>query len=102
VYLPGRSDPIRIPRQSEALYLLQQIRDEAHRIAITYHRNHRAKRMTASVLDGIPGLGSTRKKRLIRELGGPKALKAVPKETLQELPWLPDAVADALYAKLHG
>ena len=102
VYLPGRSDPIRIPRQSEALYLLQQIRDEAHRFAITYHRNLRGKRMTASVLDGIPGLGPTRKKRLVRELGGPKALKAVSKETLQELPWLPDAVADALYEKLHA
>ena len=57
VYLPRRSEPLRIPRTSEALYLLQQIRDEAHRFAITYHRNLRGKRMTASVLDGIPGLG---------------------------------------------
>jgi excinuclease ABC subunit C len=101
VYLPGRADPVRIPRQSEGLYLLQQIRDEAHRFAITYHRSLRAKRMTASVLDGIPGLGPTRKKRLVRELGGPKALKAVSKEQLQDLPWLPGAVADALYEKLH-
>ena len=57
VYLPGRADPVRIPRTSEALYLLQQIRDEAHRFAITYHRSLRGKRMTVSVLDDIAGLG---------------------------------------------
>ncbi len=75
VYLPGRADPLRIPRTSEALYLLQQIRDEAHRFAITYHRNLRGKRMTASVLDDVPGLGPGRKKRLVRELGGVNAVK---------------------------
>ena len=89
VYLPGRADPVRIPRTSEALYLLQQIRDEAHRFAITYHRKLRGKRMTASILDGIPGLGPNRKKRLIRELGGMKAVKG-PRETLEQLPWLPE------------
>ncbi len=99
VYLPGRSDPVRIPRTSEALYLLQQIRDEAHRFAITYHRNLRGKRMTASLLDGIPGLGPTRKQRLVKELGGAKAVKAVPLERLKELSWLPDAVADAVSAR---
>jgi excinuclease ABC subunit C len=102
VYRPGRSDPIRIPRTSEALYLLQQIRDEAHRFAITYHRDLRGKRMTASILDGVPGLGPTRKKRLVKELGGPKALKAVPRERLEELSWLPDAVADAVFERLHS
>ena len=61
---PAQADPVRIPRQSEALYLLQRIRDEAHRFAITYHRELRGKRMTTSVLDDIPGLGPTRKKRL--------------------------------------
>ena len=55
--MPGQADPVRIPRQSEALYLLQRIRDEAHRFAITYHRQLRDKRMTKSVLDDIPGLG---------------------------------------------
>src|SRR3546814_2478688 len=60
VYVPGLADPIRIPRQSEALYLLQRVRDEAHRFAITYHRQLRATRMTKSVLDDIPGLGPTR------------------------------------------
>jgi excinuclease ABC subunit C len=102
VYLPYRSDPVRIARTSEALYLLQQIRDEAHRFAITYHRSLRGKRMTASVLDGIPGLGPTRKKRLIKEMGGPRTLKTVPRETLKELTWLPDQVADAVYERLHS
>jgi excinuclease ABC subunit C len=102
VYLPGRADPLRIPRTSEALYLLQQIRDEAHRFAITYHRNLRGKRMTASVLDDIPGLGPGRKKRLVRELGGANADKGASRQTLGELSWLPERVADAVYAKLHG
>ena len=59
VYLPGRAEPVRIPRDSEALFLLQQVRDEAHRFAITYHRKLRGKKMTPSVLDDVPGLGPT-------------------------------------------
>jgi excinuclease ABC subunit C len=102
VYLPGSPDPVRIPRTSEALYLLQQIRDEAHRFAITYHRNLRGKRMTVSVLDGIPGLGPGRKKRLVKDMGGIKAVKAASRESLGELSWLPDSVADAVYEKLHA
>jgi excinuclease ABC subunit C len=101
VFVPGRPDPIRIPRGSEALYLLQQIRDEAHRFAIAYHRNLRGKRMTVSVLDGIAGLGPTRKKRLVSELGGVNAVKTASLETLQALPWLPDAVAVAVFDKIH-
>src|SRR4030095_629045 len=66
VYLPGQRDPLCIPRDYEALYLLQQVRDEAHRFAITYHRQLRGKKMTASVIDGVPGLGSTRKKLLLQ------------------------------------
>ena len=102
VYVPGLSDPIRIPRQSEGLYLLQRIRDESHRFAITFHRELRGKRMTTSVLDGIPGLGETRRKRLVKELGGVKAVKSASLETLKALSWLPDAVAEATHAKIHG
>jgi excinuclease ABC subunit C len=102
IYLPGRADPLRIPRTSEALYLLQQIRDEAHRFAITYHRNLRGKRMTSSVLDDIPGLGPGRKKRLVRELGGVNGVKAASRDTLGELSWLPERVAGAVFTKLHG
>ena len=101
VYLPGQSDPVRLPRQSEALYLLQRIRDEAHRFAITYHRDLRGKRMTRSVLDGIPGLGETRRKRLVKELGGVRAVTAASLEELQSLSWLPNAVAAAVYEKVH-
>ncbi len=102
VYLPYRSDPIRIPRQSEALYLLQRIRDESHRFAITYHRKLRDKAMTKSVLDDIPGLGPTRKKRLTDEFGGVAKVRKAELAELQALSWLPDAVAEAVYAKTHG
>jgi excinuclease ABC subunit C len=102
VYVPGLADPIRIPRQSDALYLLQRLRDESHRFAITFHRELRAKRMTTSVLDGIAGLGETRKKRLVKELGGTKAVKQASLETLKALTWLPDAVAEAVHEKIHG
>jgi excinuclease ABC subunit C len=102
VYLPGSVDPIRLPRQSEALYLLQRIRDEAHRFAITYHRELRGKRMTKSVLDDVPGLGPVRRKRLVKELGGVAAVKNASLDELKRLPWLPDAVADAVHDKVHG
>ncbi|MFN2608694.1 MAG: excinuclease ABC subunit C, partial [Acidimicrobiales bacterium] len=102
VYVPGLADPVRISRQSEALYLLQRIRDEAHRFAITYHRQLRAKRMTRSVLDDVPGLGPTRKRRLLAELGGIRGVKAARLEDLRALPWLPDAVSDATYLALHS
>ena len=77
VYVPGQPDPVRIPRDSEALYLLQQVRDEAHRFAITYHRQLRDKKMTRSVLDDVPGLGPTRKARLLKEHGSVKRLRAI-------------------------
>jgi excinuclease ABC subunit C len=102
VYLPGRSDPVEVPRGSEALFLLQRIRDESHRFAISYHRQLRNKRMTTSVLDDVPGLGEKRKQRLIKELGGVRALKVAPLEDLTALSWLPDSVAAAVYEKLHA
>jgi excinuclease ABC subunit C len=101
VYLPGREEPVRIPRDSEALYLLQQVRDEAHRFAITYHRQLRGKTMTKSVLDDVPGLGPTRKKRLLKEFGSVKRLRALEEQDLVELPWLPESVGRAVFARLH-
>ena len=101
VYIPGHSEPMVLSRQSEALFMLQRIRDEAHRFANTFHRELRDKRMTVSVLDDIVGLGETRKKRLTKELGGVNAVKKASLETLKALSWLPDAVADAIYAKIH-
>jgi len=102
VFVPGRSEAIIIPRQSEALYLLQRLRDESHRFAIGYHRKLRDRRMTTSVLDDIPGLGPVRKKRLIKELGSVKQVRHADLDALQALPWLPDVVAEAVYAKTHG
>jgi excinuclease ABC subunit C len=102
VYLPGRPDPVRIPRQSEALYLLQRIRDESHRFAISFHRQLRDKRMTTSVLDDIPGLGPTRKQRLVKEFGGIRAVRKAELDALRSLSWLPDPVAEAVYARTHG
>ena len=101
VYRPGSSEPIRLPRGSEALYLLQRIRDESHRFAISYHRRLRSKRMTGSVLDGIPGLGPARRKRLVSAFGGVRAVQRASLEDLMALPWLPDAVAEAVFAKVH-
>ncbi|MEP6625116.1 MAG: excinuclease ABC subunit UvrC, partial [Acidimicrobiia bacterium] len=102
VFRPGESESVRIPRDSPALYLLQQVRDEAHRFAITYHRSLRDKKMTASVLDEVPGLGPTRRTRLIKHFGSVKKLREADEETLTALTWLPDAVAADLFAKLHG
>jgi excinuclease ABC subunit C len=101
VYVPGRTDAVDVPRGSEALYLLQRLRDEAHRFANTFHREVRGKRMTTSALDGIAGLGEVRRKRLVRELGGVNAIKRASLQDLQALPWLPDVVAESVYAAFH-
>jgi excinuclease ABC subunit C len=102
VYRPGDPDPVRIPRGSEALYLLQRVRDEAHRFAITFHRQRRGGRMTRSAIDGVPGLGPARRTRLLKELGGVRGLRAASFEEIESLPWLPDRVARAVYDRLHG
>ena len=100
VYLPGQPEPIRIPRDEEALYLLQQVRDEAHRFAITYHRNLRSKRMVDSVLDEVPGIGPTRKKVLLKRFGSLKKIREATTEELAEV--LPEPAARDLYSSLHS
>jgi excinuclease ABC subunit C len=102
VFVPGRSQPVEIPRGSEALFMLQRIRDEAHRFANTFHRERRSKRMTVSSLDGIPGLGEVRQKKLVKALGGVNAVKRADLDELKSLSFLPDAVAEAVYAKFHA
>ena len=102
VYLPGRSEPVEVPRGSEALFMLQRIRDESHRFAISYHRTLRNKSMTESVLDEVPGLGPTRKRRLILEAGGIAKLKKATAEELRAFSWLPDSVADGVWTAIHG
>ena len=93
VWLPGRADPVILPRTSEALYLLQRVRDEAHRFAITYHRAKRSKSMVDSLLDGVPGLGDARKRQLLRHFGSLKRLRAASAEEIASLPGFGGVIA---------
>ncbi len=100
VYQPGAAAPLLIPRGEEALYLLQNVRDEAHRFAVTYHRTLRGKRMVDSVLDSVAGLGPKRKQQLLRRFGSLKRLRNATFEEIAEV--VPDAVADQLVSVLTG
>jgi hypothetical protein len=99
VYLPGRAEPVEVPRGSEALFMLQRIRDEAHRFANSFHRELRGKRMTVSSLDGIAGLGETRKKRLVQALGGVNAVKKGVTRRAEGAVVPPGLRAEAVHAK---
>jgi excinuclease ABC subunit C len=101
IYRPGSSEPIRLPRQSEGLYLLQRLRDEAHRFAISYHRTLRGKRMTVGALDQVPGLGPKRRTRLVEQFGGLTGLRKATREELCGLSWLPAPVGAAVFERLH-
>jgi excinuclease ABC subunit C len=101
IFLPKRADPVLIPRNSEALYLLQQIRDEAHRFANTYHQLRRGKRMTQSALDGIPGLGEVRRKRLLRHFGSVKRVRQATADEIAEVKGMTRPVAEAVVTALH-
>ena len=101
VFVPGRAEPVRVPRGSEALFMLQRIRDEAHRFANTFHRELRGKRMVSSSLEGIAGLGESRAKRLVKEMGGVNAVKRAGLDDLAALSWLPEAVARAIHERFH-
>lgn len=101
VYLPGQSRPILLPRDSGALFVLQQIRDEAHRFAITYHRSLRAKKSTHSALDDITGIGEARKKLLLAHFGNVTKLRQATLEELTALPGISAKVAQSIYKALH-
>jgi excinuclease ABC subunit C len=96
IWQPGEQDPVILPRSSEALYLLQRVRDEAHRFAITFHRQKRSKSMTESALDTVPGLGEVRRKALVKHFGSVKALRAASAEQLAEVPGIGPATAAAI------
>ena len=101
VYVPGRPEPVDVPRGSEALFLLQRIRDEAHRFANTFHGERRSKRMTRSALDGIPGLGETRQKLLVKQFGSVGAVKRASLADLQAIKGIPAPVAAAVHRHFH-
>ncbi len=96
VWLPGEEDPVILPRTSEGLYLLQRVRDEAHRFAITHHRNRRSKSMVESVLDGVPGLGEVRRRTLLRHFGSLRKLRAATVEEIAAVPGVGPRTAAAI------
>jgi excinuclease ABC subunit C len=100
VWLPHQDDPVIMPRTSEGLYLLQRVRDEAHRFAIAFHREKRSKAMTTSALDDVPGLGETRRKALLRHFGSIKRLRAADVEEVMEVPGVGRTTAEAVVAAL--
>jgi len=101
VWIPGQTFPVILPRTSEGLYLLQRVRDEAHRFAITFHRQRRSKAMTSSVLDDIPGLGEVRRKALLRHFGSVKRLREASVEQIQEVPGIGVALGATIDRTLH-
>src|SRR4051794_4829528 len=100
VWLPGQPYPAILPRTSEGLYLLQRVRDEAHRFAINYHRQKRSKAMTVSALDDVPGLGAMRRKALLRRFGSLKRLSAATVEEITEVPGIGPRTAESILAAL--
>jgi excinuclease ABC subunit C len=102
VWLPAEPDPVILSRTSEGLYLLQRIRDEAHRFAITYHRQRRSAGMTASELDSVPGLGPARRAALLKHFGSVKKLKAADAAEIAALPGFGERTAAAVLAALNG
>ena len=102
VWVPGEDDPVIFPRTSEALYLLQRLRDEAHRFAITYHRAKRSKSMTRSALDGVAGLGATRKTALVKHFGSLIALRQADVAQLAAVPGIGPMTAESVYSALHA
>jgi len=101
VFIPGRSAPLVLDHSTPELQLLQRVRDEAHRFAITHHRSRRDRAMTSSLLDELPGVGPARKRALLAHFGSPDAVVAASREELQAVPGLPAKVARELHGHLH-
>ncbi|SFJ33192.1 Excinuclease ABC subunit C [Streptosporangium canum] len=102
VWLPGEDLPVILPRSSEALYLLQRVRDEAHRFAITYHRSKRSKSVKESALDEVPGLGPARRQALIKHFGSVKRLREATAAQICEIPGIGPATAETIVSALKG
>jgi excinuclease ABC subunit C len=101
LFLPGRRSPLMLEHSSPALQLLQRVRDEAHRFAVTHHRTRRDRAMTSSLLDELPGVGPARKRALLMHFGSPEAILAASSEELAAVPGLPGKLARELHGRLH-
>ncbi|MBA3765226.1 MAG: excinuclease ABC subunit C, partial [Actinobacteria bacterium] len=101
VYFPDHPEPLMIPRGSEALFVLQHLRDEAHRFAVAYHRHRREKRALVSPLDEVPGVGPARKKALLKRFGSLARLRRAEVEQISETPGIGPELASAIHARLH-
>jgi excinuclease ABC subunit C len=101
VFIPGRAAPLVLAHDTPELQLLQRVRDEAHRFAITHHRIRRDKAMTASVLDELPGVGPARKRALLAHFGSPDAILSASREELEAVPGVPGKLAREMYRELH-
>jgi excinuclease ABC subunit C len=101
LYIPGRGAPLRLDHETPELQLLQRVRDEAHRFAITHHRVRRDRAMTESIFDGLPGIGPARKRALLNHFGSPENVLAASREELEAVPGVPGKVARELYAALN-
>jgi len=101
VFVPGRSGPLVLDHATPELQLLQRVRDEAHRFAITHHRARRDKAMTSSLLDELPGIGPARKRALLAHFGSPEAIVAATSEQLAAVPGVPSKVGRELFGHLH-
>ncbi len=101
IFRPGIREPLVLGHDTPELQLLQRVRDEAHRFAITHHRGRRDRAMTGSVLDELPGVGPTRKRAILKHFGSPEAFLAASREELEAVPGLPGKVARDLYVRLH-
>jgi excinuclease ABC subunit C len=101
VFIPGREAPLLLGHDTPELQLLQRVRDEAHRFAITHHRIRRDRAMTASVLDELPGVGPARKRALLAHFGSPDAILSASREELEAVPGVPGKLAREMYRELH-
>ncbi|UJA20667.1 excinuclease ABC subunit UvrC [Thermoleophilia bacterium SCSIO 60948] len=101
VFVPGRSEPIEIPADSEASRLLQRVRDEAHRFALDFHRKRRDKSVTGSILDGMRGVGPARKRALLQHFGSPERMVAASREEFEAVPGIPGKLARDIHRQLH-
>ncbi|MBM3561127.1 MAG: excinuclease ABC subunit UvrC, partial [Alphaproteobacteria bacterium] len=101
VFVPGRSEPLLLPEDSAGLKLLQQVRDDAHRLALRHHRGRRGKGMTASAMDALPGVGPARRRAILRHFGSPERFLAATREEMEAVPGLPPKVARDIYEHLN-